>query len=161
MQSKLFITVLTSFFLTTMSYAGDAGCGLGGLIIQKNSKILQLLAVTTNHSFLSQEFGITFGTSGCSASGLVMNEKKMQYYVEVNQQDLNREMAQGYGTKLDTLAVLNGCYSDDAINSFESFAQRSLTEIMPSARTSSVEFVSRLRNEVRKDQGLQSLCHGS
>ena len=60
-----------------MSYAGDAGCGLGGLIIQKNSKILQLLAVTTNHSFLSQEFGITFGTSGCSASGLVMNEKKM------------------------------------------------------------------------------------
>ncbi len=27
---------------------GDAGCGLGGLIIQKNSKLLQIFALTTN-----------------------------------------------------------------------------------------------------------------
>lgn len=161
MRSKILFLSLFGFLGSSLSYAGDAGCGLGGLIIQRNTKILQLLAVTTNHSFLSQELGITFGTSGCSANGLVMNEKKMQYYVEVNQQDLSREMAQGYGMKLDTLAVLNGCISDEAMNYFESFAQKNLPAIMPSSRTSSVEFVSRLRQHIHDDQGMRSLCHGS
>ncbi|MGZ5280029.1 MAG: DUF3015 family protein, partial [Pseudobdellovibrionaceae bacterium] len=92
-----FLTLIVSSVL-----AGDAGCGLGSVIIQKNSKLLQLLAMTTNHSLFTQPLGITSGTSGCSSSGIVMNDKQMEYFVEVNHRDLSREMAQGQGEKLNT-----------------------------------------------------------
>ena len=97
---KSFFTILflgTVMSATTM--AGDAGCGLGGMLIKSNTKLLQLFAVTTNGTFFSQTLGITFGTSDCSAKGLVLNDKQIQYFVEVNHSDLIREMAQGYGSK--------------------------------------------------------------
>ena len=79
---------------------GDAGCGLGSMIIQENTKVMQILAATTNGTFGSQTFGITFGTSGCSASGIVKNDKQIQYFVEVNQEELMREMAKVTAKKL-------------------------------------------------------------
>jgi hypothetical protein len=83
MKKLLMVAVL---LLGSQAFAaGDAGCGLGSLIISKNSKALQIFAITTNWSFLSQPLGITSGTSNCSASSIVMNDKEIQYFVEVNQ----------------------------------------------------------------------------
>lgn len=151
---KAFLTV---FFLGSVSMAaGDAGCGLGSLIITKNTKVMQVLAATTNGTFGSQTFGITFGTSNCSASGIVQNDKQIQYFVEVNQSELTREMAQGHGEKLSTLAALNGCASDSQINSFNAKAQSSFSAIVPSARTSAVDFVSNM-----KSASVADVCRGS
>ena len=51
-MKTLLISLLMVFGLNAM--ANDAGCGLGGEIISKNSKLLQLFALTTNGSFFSQ-----------------------------------------------------------------------------------------------------------
>ena len=138
--------------------AGDAGCGLGSLVMQKNSKLLQIFAMTTNATFFSQAFGITSGTSGCSASGLVQNEREVEYYVEVNQDDLSREMAQGQGEKLKTLAVLNGCQSEESQDAFFSMTKSSYDKIVNSANTSSQELVTHLKQQMKEDSDVNLLC---
>lgn len=157
---KFAIIALVSM-LSFSAFANDAGCGLGSMVISKNSKLLQLFALTTNGSFFSQAFGITSGTSGCSASGLVYNEKQMQYFVEVNQEDLSREMAQGRGDKLATLALLNGCASEQSQQAFANFTQKSYGRIVPGADTSASQMVSNLKSEMGSQAELNQLCHGS
>lgn len=142
MLKALFVTL----FAGSIAMAGDAGCGLGGMLIKSNTKLMQLFAVTTNGTFGSQTFGITFGTSGCSANGIVQNDKQIQYFVEVNQQDLTREMAQGHGEKISTLAALNGCMTDDQITAFNKKAQSEFKTIVPTAKTSAVDFVNNMKS---------------
>lgn len=150
---KAFVFTL---LLGSAAMAGDAGCGLGSMIIKQNTKVMQVLAATTNGSFGSQTFGITFGTSGCTASGLVMNEKQIQYFVEVNQEELTRDMAQGRGEKISTLAALNGCMSSDEVSAFAAKAQASFKTIVPAAKITAVDFVNNM-----KSASLADVCHGS
>ena len=156
LKALLTVFALGSIFSSSAMAAGDAGCGLGSMIITKNSKLLQLFAATTNASFGSQTFGITFGTSNCSANGIVSNDKQIQYFVEVNQAELTREMAQGHGEKLSTLAALNGCASEGQISTFNAKAQSSFSSIVPSAKTSAVDFVNNM-----KSASVADACHGS
>ncbi len=155
---KLILTVILTLVGAAAFAAGDAGCGLGSLVISKNSKGLQLLAATTNASFLSQAFGITSGTSGCSSSGLVQNDKEMEYFVEVNHDDLSREMAQGKGEKLNTLAALNGCATPEAQAAFAEMTQQSFAKIVPSAETKAPEMVQNLKGQVAADNEVMKLC---
>lgn len=148
--------ILTVLFFGSVALAGDAGCGLGGMLIKSNTKLLQLFAVTTNGSFGSQTLGITFGTSDCSAKGLVKNDRQIQYFVEINQNDLIREMAQGYGDKLSTLAALNGCMTDAQISAFNAKAQSSFRTIAPSANTPAVDMVNNMQSAAIAD-----VCSGS
>ncbi len=141
--------------------AGDAGCGLGSMIISKNSKVLQLLAMTTNSYLFTQPLGITFGTSGCNASGIVMADKQIQYFVEINQEELSREMAQGHGEKLTTLALLKGCTSQNSQKAFAGFTQSSYSQILPTANTSAVDMVQNLNSEMASQAELNNICHGS
>lgn len=159
MKSIIFVLVLSMFGFS--AHAGDAGCGLGSLVISKNSKLLQLFAITTNGTFSSQVLGITSGTSNCSASGLVMNDKQIQYFVEVNQEDLSREMAQGRGEKLATLALLNGCANEGSQKAFANFTQQSYGKILPSSSVTAVEMVSNLKNQMGANSELSQMCHGS
>lgn len=156
-----FIFALVISVFAFSAHAGDAGCGLGSVVISKNSKLLQLFALTTNGTFLSQAFGITSGTSNCSASGLVMNDKQMQYFVEVNQEDISREMAQGRGDKLATLALLNGCANETSQQAFASFTQQSYGKIIPSASATPSEVVANLKNQMGSNSELTQMCHGS
>ncbi|MGE4132534.1 MAG: DUF3015 family protein [Bdellovibrionales bacterium] len=151
------VLVLFSLVFSTNAFAvGDAGCGLGSLVISKNSKLLQLFAVTTNGTFGSQTFGITSGTSNCSASGFVMNDKQIEYYVEVNQEDLSREIAQGHGDKLSTLAALHGCGDEASVKSFSTKAQANYEVILPSAHTSADTMVKNM-----KTLSMANVCQGS
>jgi hypothetical protein len=155
------LLVLALVFASQSAMAGDAGCGLGSMIISKNSKLLQLFAITTNNITFTQPLGITSGTSGCSASGLVMQDKQIQYFVEINQQELSREMAQGHGEKLATLALLKGCSSQASQNAFAGFTQSSYSRILPAANTSAVDMVQNLNVEMGSQAELAQICHGS
>lgn len=152
MLKALVITLLAG----SISYASDAGCGLGSMIIKQNTKLMQIFAATTNGSFGSQTFGITFGTSGCSASGIVKNDKQIQYFVEVNQEELTRDMAQGHGEKITTLAALNGCTTEEQITAFNAKAQAEFKTIVPAAKTTAVDFVSNM-----KSSAIADVCQGS
>lgn len=153
----MFKALLVSMFMGSIALAGDAGCGIGGMLIKSNTKLMQLFAMTTNHTiFFNQAFGITFGTSGCSASGLVQNDKQIQYFVEVNQEDLMREMAEGRGEKLSTLAALNGCMSQEQITAFNSRAQSNFKTIVPASKTTAIDFVNNM-----KSSAIANVCSGT
>ncbi len=153
--------MLKAFLFTVLagsiSYAsaGDAGCGLGSLVINKNTK-MQVFAATTNGTFGSQTFGITSGTSNCSSSGLVKNDMEIQYFVEVNQEELIRDMAQGHGEKITTLAAMNGCTTEAQITAFNEKAQEEFTVIVPEAKTTAVDFVTNLKSSAVVD-----VCQGT
>jgi len=155
-MKTMIITFLT--LIVSSAFAADAGCGLGSMIIQKNSKVLQLFAMTTNQTLLTQPLGITSGTSGCSASGIVMNDKQMEYFVEVNHSDLSREMAQGQGEKLNTLAALNGCATAEAQAAFAGMTQSSFDKIVPSADVKPTEMVRNLKAQAAADSKVANLC---
>lgn len=149
-------TIVFTLLLGSVAMANDAGCGLGGMLIKSNGKLAQLGATFLNGTFGSQTFGITFGTSGCTASGMVKNEQQIQYFVEVNQETLTREMAQGHGEKLTTLAALNGCTTEQEIAAFNTKAQTEFKTIVPTAKTTAVDFVNNM-----KSSAIGDVCQGS
>lgn len=154
---KLLTAVLAfSYLFASQAFAlGDAGCGLGSMIFQENKKGHQILAATTNGTAGSQTFGITTGTSNCSAQGFVLNEKKIQHFAEANKSDLTREMAQGQGEKLAVLASLYGC--DDA-SAFGQMTQSNYSQIVTSADMNAVDMVSNLNTQVYKNTELVKTC---
>lgn len=155
---KLLIILSAVLMSSTSVLAGsqDSGCGLGSVVISKNSKLLQLFSVTTNGTFSSQLLGITFGTSNCSSSGIVMNDKQVEYFVEVNHQDLHREVAQGHGEKLDALAQMHGCQSSESKQAFSSMAQKSYPTIFASPAPHDI--VVNLQKSASEDQNVIGLC---
>ena len=155
MKTVLFIALAT---FGSTALAADAGCGLGSVIIQKNAKVQQLFAWTTNGLFFTQPLGITFGTSGCTARSIVKTDKEIQYFVEVNHDDLSREMAQGQGEKLNTLAQLHGCQSPEAQTAFASMTQSSFDKIVPSAQTAPTDMVQNLQKEFSANKQVAGLC---
>lgn len=157
----LSLSALLIFGFTVSAHAGDSGCGLGSLIIQKNTKLLQLFSMTTNGIFFTQPLGITSGTSGCSASGLVSNDRQTEYFVEINQDDLSREMAQGHGEKLNTLAVLQGCKTTEAQKTFGEWTQKSYSKIVPAAGTTPSELVKNLKTEMQSSDKVIELCESA
>lgn len=158
---KSISVVLVMSFFSLQGLAGDAGCGLGSVVIQRNSKVLQLFAMTTNATFFSQAFGITSGTSGCSASGIVKTDQQIEYFVEVNHDDLSREMAQGGGEKLSTLAALNGCQTQESQLVFGQWTQQTYDKILPTSATTSVEMVQNLKNQLKDSPEVAQACAGA
>ncbi len=157
-QTSKFLIILSAVLMSSTSVfaAQDSGCGLGSVVISKNSKLLQLFSLTTNGTFSSQALGITFGTSNCSSSGIVMNEKQVEYFVEVNHQDLHREVAQGHGEKLDALAQMHGCQTTESKQAFSSMAQKSYPTIFASPAPHDI--VVNLQKTASEDQNVLGLC---
>lgn len=148
--SVLVLVLSTAAFGST----GDAGCGLGSLIISKNTKVSQTLALTTNATSWSQLFGITSGTSNCSAKGFVKNEAETQYYAEANLPSLKVDMARGSGESLAAFGQLMGCTQSD-MGAFSHAAQSKFSALFPSDNVSASDFVSAANRE------LGSICtHG-
>jgi hypothetical protein len=87
------------------------GCGLGKLAWSDygGQKQIgpQVFMATTNGTFGSQTFGISFGTSGCTNDGVIIKNKHMNLASGAFD-SLKQEMAQGQGEHLASLATLLG-----------------------------------------------------
>jgi hypothetical protein len=156
----LALTLVAISALNSTSFAGDAGCGLGSVVIQKNSKLLQLFAITTNGTFFSQAFGITSGTSNCSANGIVFNDKEATVYAEANLQNLKIDMARGSGENLTAFAQILGC-TKDVTPAFGEMTQKHYENIFPNADVLPIQFLESIKNEIRSDKTLNSNCLAS
>lgn len=92
---------------------GDAGCGLGAMIIGPQPGIIQTVAATSNGILGSQTFGITSGTSNCDQwDGDRRGERRGELqrdFVAVNMDDLKQEAAAGDGEYLTAFATVLGC----------------------------------------------------
>lgn len=125
--------------------AQDAGCGLGSIIFRDNTKLIQLFAMTTNHTiFFNQALGITFGTSHCTASGIALKEKEQIFYVELNYESLREELARGQGDHLEAFAGLLGC----ATSEMAEVSRRNFSEIAPQG-AKPIEFLENTKKILR------------
>jgi hypothetical protein len=85
-----------------------AGCGLGSMVVQENSKWAQVGAAFLNGTGF-QTFGITFGTSNCTEDGVASAAREKDAFVEANIADIRRDLAVGQGEYLSSLASFYGC----------------------------------------------------
>jgi Protein of unknown function (DUF3015) len=143
MRVLLFCALLFSSVTAVRADSG-VGCGLGSLIWKDNSIISALFAATTNHSFSSQLFGITTGTSGCSQHSIVKRDMYPVYYAEANLPELRHEMAIGSGEYLSTFAQVLGCDAGAQVE-FATWAQNSYGVMFAKADNTSAEFLQGLK----------------
>jgi len=124
-----------------------AGCGLGYVLFghDDNSRLMQILAATTNGTSGNQTFGITSGTSGCTEDGAVKFVKEAEVFAEVNLDTLRREMAEGRGEFATSFAALLGASNTDAMLSF---FKNEYASLFPTANTSSAELMAALSSHI-------------
>ena len=85
----------------------NTGCGLGSLIFEGHDGLIsQTCAATFNGTFGNQTFGITTGTSNCEQFETMWANKKLNTFVAENMDNLAKDIAQGNGEYVNTLAVL-------------------------------------------------------
>ncbi len=158
---SLVLTVIFLYSLPMSVFAagyGAAGCGLGSLVFGSKSGPQQILAATTNGTFGSQTFGITFGTSNCGDNGLVNLSKEREVFAHMNYTGLVKEMAQGEGEILHTLASLYQCPTDSH-QAFGSMTQEKFEHLVVNDQTTSTELLSQLENELTSHPKLASSCN--
>ena len=112
-MKKIYLSsLLAAGVLAFASNAGaidSTGCGLGSMAWRGQSGIgPQVLAATTNGSFGTQTFGITFGTSGCDPNGRVTGGtgKLVLAVIENNMEQFAMDASAGRGETIDTIAGL-------------------------------------------------------
>ncbi len=124
-MKKVLLSVAAVVAFGASAFAGDygsAGCGLGSLAFKEND-MTQILAATTNGTFASQTFGITFGTSNCNSKGMVKMSMARESFIEANYKDLSRDVASGKGEYVTNLAKLYG-FTPDNTGKFTELLQK-------------------------------------
>ena len=123
------------------------GCGLGKLLWAeyKGQKeiVPQVLQATTNGTFGSNTFGISFGTSGCTNDGKILTEHKTTMFASLNFEALSAEMAQGQGEHLASLATLMGVPAERHPEFF-AMTQERYTSLIQTGEASPVALVKSL-----------------
>jgi hypothetical protein len=129
------------------------GCGLGKLAwmdyASQKQIAPQVMMATTNGTFGSQTFGISSGTSGCTNDGVIMKNKHVSL-TSATFEDLGREMAQGQGEHLASLATLLGVAEQDQ-PAFFVLVQEKYTTLMESGRTSPLAMLQALQAAMAQD----------
>ena len=88
----------------------DVGCGLGTMVWAGQSGLApKILAATTNGTSANQTFGITSGTLGCQADGVISSRARLSMFMGTNSERLARDMSVGQGEALNVLADLMVC----------------------------------------------------
>ena len=152
-------TFILSLFLTQSAFAGNygaAGCGLGAVIT--GPKGSQISAATTNLSFYSQAFGITSGISECTDSAVIKAEVEQKIFVHRNYSILEKEVSQGQGDSITSLAYLMGC-STDTVSDFGRAMQSNYQFIFDANHTKDVNLLlDRVKDVASSKQSLNSNC---
>jgi Protein of unknown function (DUF3015) len=123
------------------------GCGLGKLAWgdYKRQKDIapQVLMATTNGTFWSQTFGISFGTSGCTNDGKVWAEDRTNVFVASTFDSLTSEIAKGEGEHLASLATMMGVPAEQH-QQFFALAQERYEELVRLGETSPTAIIKAL-----------------
>ncbi|HTP42174.1 MAG TPA: DUF3015 domain-containing protein [Nitrospiria bacterium] len=146
--------------LADISSDTGPGCGLGKMLFGqpnfsgKHHIMQQSFAATTNGTFFSQTFGISFGTSGCTNDGVFAgNQQKVNAFAEINLDHLRQEMARGQGEYLASFASLIGVPADRR-NDFYALTQENYSTLFKSERTTAHEMLAALEQELAAHPGL-------
>ena len=156
------IAVAASLFLLPASVFaagyGPAGCGLGSMVVGSQPGGEQIFAATTNGTSGSQTFGITSGTSNCGDNGLLNLSKEREIFAQENYTSLIKEMAQGKGENLNTLASMYQCPAASH-QEFGAMAQEKFSALVTSDQTTSTELLGNLENHLASHPALAKSCN--
>ena len=115
-MKKIIVLVVLAFGSLALSAGrpyGDAGCGLGSIVMGADGS--QLSAFTTNQTVpYGQLFAITSGTSNCTdapADGGSAEEAQLRYFIEVNRVSLASDISRGQGESIEHLSAILKCDS--------------------------------------------------
>lgn len=161
MKNKIAVVTLLSLSSIGMAMAApnNVGCGLGSVVFAGQSGLApQVLAVTTNGTFGNQTFGITSGTSGCAADGVVQEPVKVSMFLDNNLDKVAHDMAVGQGETLDSLASLMGLDASQK-QSFFTLVKDHFAEIISSEHVTTKEVVAALNQLMAKDKALAPYAH--
>lgn len=136
---------------------GTAGCGLGSMIIGSDRGPEQIFAATTNGTFGSQTFGMTFGTSNCGDHGLINISKEREVFAAENYTSLVKEMAQGGGENLNILASMYQCPASE-YQAFGAMTQEKFNNLVAGAQTTPDELLSQLEIQLSQHNSLSKSC---
>jgi hypothetical protein len=128
---------------------GAAGCGLGSIVFGSKPGMIQVLAATTNGTFFSQTFGITFGTSNCGNTGGGIASAKA--FIETNRQALAKDISRGNGETIKNLATLSGCSDANAVGAV---LQRNFQTIFPAPTTADTVVSGSVLTIMQSDKSL-------
>ena len=109
-MKKIYLSIMAvgaMVFASNANAIDSTGCGLGSMAWRGQSGIApQVLAATTNGSFGTQTFGITFGTSGCDPNGRVTGGtgKLVLAFIENNMEQFAMDASRGNGETIETIA---------------------------------------------------------
>lgn len=92
---------------------GMAGCGLGSVLFgESESKLGQVLAVTTNDYASNNSFGMSSGTSNCipeKAEHTAQVKKNMEMFVAANKEALANDIVKSQGETIVSISEIMGC----------------------------------------------------
>ncbi len=157
MMKRTMYVLIAVAALSSVARAGshlDAGCGLGSLLFTEDKPVHQILAATTNGTSGNQTFGITTGTLGCTSGGLIKASKEREVFTATNFRAIGKELAAGEGSYTASLAAMSGCKAA----SFQAFAKARYEKLLPSAATTSEEFLLNLDQEISSDSAMAKAC---
>jgi hypothetical protein len=156
-MKKLIVALSLVAALPTAALAASdnvGGCGVGSLIFKGQSGVApQILAVTTNGSFGNQTFGITTGTLGCSADGVVHSNIKTAMFIDGNKDQLARDMSVGSGETLASLSHLLGVEEKDQA-AFNRLTKDNVARIFTTDSVATEQVISSLREVLASDATL-------
>jgi len=153
MKRLLFSGLLLS--MTALPVLADnegPGCGLGQTIWKgKSGLVAHTSAATTNGTVANQLFGITSGTLGCNKDAVASNDLEKKAFVASNIDDLAKDIAQGRGYHLSSLATLIGIPEQDK-TAFFSLTQSNFETIFKTEESNYSDVLAALDDAMATNQ---------
>ena len=136
---------------------GMAGCGFGSLVINNDTVLAQIGAVTLNGTSLNQSSAISCtGSSNCEASKSDLADVEQSVFISVNLSSLERDMVTGDGSYLRAWAQVLGCEEEDDYSAFAQLSQSQYPRIFATRNPEQVR--SRYLDAVRGSERLSGRC---
>jgi hypothetical protein len=121
----------------------NVGCGLGTILFEgKTGIIQQVLAATTNGTGF-QTFGISSGTMECVQAEKLASNEELNIFVAENMDNLALDAAMGQGEYVDTLAGLMDVPEQNR-DDFSQMLQDNFSNIFPDASVGHVEVIENI-----------------
>ncbi len=129
----------------------DVGCGLGTILFEGKSGVApKVLAATTNGTYWNQTFGITSGTLGCQADGVISSRARLSMFMGTNSERVARDMSVGHGESLNVLADLMGVKEQDKALFFQT-TQANFSTIFAADNQTAGQVLAALQQVMAKD----------
>jgi hypothetical protein len=121
----------------------NVGCGLGTMLFEGESGIIQqVLAATTNGTGF-QTLGISSGTSECDQADKLASNEELNIFVAENMDNLALDAAMGQGEYVDTLAGLMDVPESNRVE-FSQILQDNFSYVFPDASVSHVDVIENI-----------------